>query len=132
VVRGLVRVESKEKGMKAVLIGPSQMAAIKSTPESGAEKAQGLNLVDKVNTQVVTAWKDQLLIFADETFEDLVIKMERWYNINITIKDDKLKKERYTGKFVNNETVYEVLEAIEVTTPIEYSIQGDEIIITRK
>ena len=33
----------------------------------------------------------------------------------------KLKSQRYNGKFVHNETVYQVLEAIKVTTPIDLS-----------
>jgi ferric-dicitrate binding protein FerR (iron transport regulator) len=110
------------------------MAVIKDLPDDKKMKPddKDLNVIDKVNTSVVTAWKDQLLIFADETFEDMAIKMERWFNMKIRIEDDKLKKDRYTGKFVNNETVYEVLEAIDVTTPIEYIIHEDEIIISRK
>ena len=134
VVRGLVRVESRENGVEPVLIGPDQMAVIKDLPDNKMKKTdeKDLHVINKVNTSVVTAWKDQLLIFADETFEDMAIKMERWFNMKIRIEDDKLKKDRYTGKFVNNETVYEVLEAIEVTTPIEYIVNEDEIIITRK
>jgi transmembrane sensor len=134
VVRGLVRVMSKEKGIEPVLIGPEQMAVIKDEPQNSIKLANGkdLSVIDKVNTGAITSWKDQLLIFADETFEDIAIKMERWFNIKVRIEDEDLKKERYTGKFVNNETVYQVLEAIEMTTPIHYTVAEDEIIITRK
>lgn len=134
VVRGLVRVLSKERGTQPVLIGPEQMAVIKDEPENTVKSsdARDLRVIDKVNTGVITSWKDQLLIFADETFEDIAIKMERWYNIKVTIADEDLKKQRYNGKFVNNETVYQVLEAIEVTTPIHYTIKEDEIIITSR
>ncbi|MBN1791642.1 MAG: DUF4974 domain-containing protein [Bacteroidales bacterium] len=134
VIRGLVRVMSKERGTQPVLIGPEQMAVIKDEPENtvNSNDTRNLSVVDKVNTGVITSWKDQLLIFADETFEDIAIKMERWYNIKVSIEDEDLKKQRYNGKFVNNETVYQVLEAIEVTTPIQYTVREDEIIITRK
>lgn len=134
VIRGLVRVMSKEKGSEPVLIGPEQMAVIKDEPENSVNSndVRDFRVIDKVNTGVITSWKDQLLIFADETFEDIAIKMERWYNIKVSIEDEDLKKQRYNGKFVNNETVYQVLEAIEVTTPIQYTIKEDEIIITRK
>ncbi len=134
VIRGLVRVMSKERGTQPVLIGPEQMAVIKDEPSKSVTLGDNrdLSVIDKVNTSVITSWKDQLLIFADETFEDIAIKMERWYNIKVSIEDEDLKKQRYNGKFVNNETVYQVLEAIEVTTPIQYTIKEDEIIITRK
>ena len=134
VVRGLVRVQSKARGIRPVLIGPEQMAVLKDTPVAGSRKIENrdLTILNQVNTSVITSWKDQLLIFADETFADIAIKMERWFNMKIRIEDEDLKKQRYTGKFVNNETVYQVLEAIEVTTPIRYYVNKDEIVITKK
>ena len=135
VVRGLVRVESREKGIDPVLIRPNQMAILKSSVPSDANKMKpikSLNIENKVNTVVITSWKDQMLVFADETFEDIAIKMERWFNMKIKIEDNRLKQERYTGKFVHNETVYEVLEAIKLTTPIVYTVKNEEIVIKRK
>ena len=134
VVRGKVRVESKLKDSKSVLILHDQMAVIKDVPESGMQKESvgNIDVLNEVNTTAITSWKDQLLVFADESFEDITIKMERWFNMKISIDDDELKRDRYTGKFVNNETVYQVLEASKVTTPIEYKIRNDEIVITRK
>lgn len=135
VVRGLVRVESREKGIDPVLIRPNQMAVLKSSSPSEASKLKpikSLKIENKVNTVVITSWKDQMLVFADETFEDIAIKMERWFNMKIRIEDNLLKHERYTGKFVHNETVYEVLEAIKLTTPIVYTVKNEEIVIKRK
>jgi transmembrane sensor len=135
VVRGKVKVFSKQEGIRPVVIGPAQMAVIKEPPPGSKlnnKNMRKVTVLNQVNTLVVTSWKDQLLVFADETFEDLSVKMERWFNIKIRIDDKTLRKERYTGKFVNNETVYQVLEAIAVTTPIKYKVQNDEIIITRK
>lgn len=134
VIRGLVRVESREKGIDPVLIKPNQMAILKSD-RSEANKMKplkSLNIEKQVNTIVITSWKDQMLVFADESFGDIAVKMERWFNMKIRIEDDLLKQERYTGKFVHNETVYEVLEAIKLTTPITYTVKNEEIIIKRK
>jgi transmembrane sensor len=135
VVRGLVRVESNEKGIEPVLIRPNQMAVLRSSRPSEAGKMQpikSLAVENQVNTVVITSWKDQMLVFADETFEDIAVKMERWFNMKIRIEDNLLKQERYTGKFVHNETVYEVLEAIKLTTPIVYTVKNEEIVIKRK
>jgi len=73
-----------------------------------------------------------MLVFTGESFEDLAIKMERWFNVNIKIDNDDLKAQRYNGKFVHNETVYQVLEAIKITTPIAFKVNGDTIIISKK
>ena len=40
--------------------------------------------------------------------------------------DTDLKTHRYTGKFVNNETLDQVLEAINLTTPIQYNINKNK------
>jgi transmembrane sensor len=135
VVRGVVRVESREKGIDPVMIRPNQMAILKSSGPSEANKMtpiRSLKIENQVNTVVITSWKDQMLVFADETFEDIAIKMERWFNMKIRIEDSHLKQERYTGKFVHNETVYEVLEAIKLTTPIVYTVKNEEIVIKSK
>ena len=52
---------------------------------------RSLKIENKVNTVVITSWKDQMLVFADETFEDIAIKMERWFNMKIRIEDNLLK-----------------------------------------
>jgi len=135
VVRGLVRVESLVKGIEPVLIKPNQMAILNSSGPSEANNMKAIRSIkieNKVNTVVITSWKDQMLVFVDESFGDISIKMERWFNMKIRIEDTLLKEERYTGKFVHNETVYEVLEAIKLTTPIEYTVKNEEIVIKRK
>jgi transmembrane sensor len=136
VIRGLVRVESKISKEEPILIYPDQMATIHDEPRISTPdittSSNNLIITDDVNTAAITSWKDQLLVFADETFEDIAIKMERWYNVKISILDNELKQERYNGKFVHNETIYEVLEAIKITTPINYSVTEEGITITRK
>jgi ferric-dicitrate binding protein FerR (iron transport regulator) len=88
--------------------------------------------VNKVNTENITCWKDYLLVFDNETLEEMAVKMSRWYKLKVNILDDELKKQRYTGKFVNNETIYQVLKAINLTTPIEYTLTDNQIYISRK
>jgi hypothetical protein len=43
-----------------------------------------------------------------------------------------LNGERYTGKYVNNEIIYQVLEAINLTTPIENTVVDDQVNVYRK
>lgn len=135
VVRGLVSVKSKVED-KEVLIKPNQMAVIREeTTEIKAkvtEPVEKFEVLDNINTEAVTCWKNQLLVFADEPLEDMAMKMERWFNVRIDVKDSTLRSERYNGKFTHNETIYEVLEAIKQTTPIKYTIGKDKIIIDRK
>ena len=60
---------------------------------------------------------------------EMAKKMTRWYKMPVHIKDSTLINERYTGKFVNNETIYQVLGAIKETTPITYKITDNKVYI---
>lgn len=137
VIRGLVRVENKFTN-KTVLLNPKEKCIVPSTANENAEKNiqlqntvvtnqsnEGVTVVQKVNTDLVISWKDQLLVFQDERFEELVVKMERWYNVKIVIQDESLKDLRFRGKFVNNETVYQVLDAIKLTSRIKYKVENN-------
>lgn len=132
VVRGEVKVEEVNGNQKAIIIKPYEMATLREQTNTGQQAVQvPLITVNKVDPENLVSWKDQLLIFAGESFEDLAIKMERWYNVKIKIDNDELKSERFNGKFVHNETVYQVLEAIKITTPITYKVEKDTIIISK-
>ena len=56
--------------------------------------------------------------------------MERWYGVTIIIKNEKLKKELLTGSF-ENETIYQALAALQITTPFVYKINNNTITILK-
>ncbi len=80
----------------------------------------------------IIAWKDNELIFRNETLEDMCLKMERWYGISIRIQDKALGKYRYSGKFVYNETINQVMDILSLTTPIQYTLDKNVLIIKEK
>jgi transmembrane sensor len=132
VVRGAVEVEEIRGNKKVMILKPNEMATLTDKEPESRKTAQNPSfIVNKVDPSNMISWKDQLLVFAGESFEDLATKMERWYNVRIRIDDDELKSERFSGKFVHNETVYQVLEAIKITTPITFRVEKDTIIISQ-
>ena len=80
---------------------------------------------------VETAWVYNKLIFEDERFADLALKMERWYNVKISIENEKLKDYRISGTFVN-ETAEEAVKALQLLVPFSYSIKNNEVKIIKK
>ncbi len=89
-----------------------------------------LSMIDKVDTQFLTAWKDNKLIFNNERFEDLCIRLERWYDVKITLRSKDLRNERYTGTF-ENETIEQVLDAMKLAAPFNYNMEKNNIFIFR-
>jgi ferric-dicitrate binding protein FerR (iron transport regulator) len=84
--------------------------------------------VQEVDPYPVTAWKDQKLVFDDDSFSDMVIKIERWYDVKVIIESDKIKQYRYKGSF-ESETIEQALSALKFATPFNYTINKRTIYI---
>ncbi|HEY4788075.1 MAG TPA: FecR family protein [Bacteroidales bacterium] len=148
-VEGRVQIGKEASGDKtsgSVFLNPNEKAVFNKNnqeiqiakfekPKSRVkeEKKQQIPVIYEEKTlQSEISWKEQRLVFENEAFEDLSKRLERWYNVNIRIKDSSLLKNRYTGKFVNNEPLEQVLLVIGKTTPISYTIDKDNITIDSK
>lgn len=77
------------------------------------------------------AWIENKLAFYKEPFETLAKKMERWYNVSIHFKDEKLSSLTFTGSF-EKEDIVEALDALREITDFDYSIENRNIIISRR
>jgi len=80
---------------------------------------------------VETAWVYDKLVFDGETFREIASKMERWYNVKICLRNEKLASLPLHVEFTN-ETVEEALEALKLIEPFKYKINGNEIEILKK
>jgi len=85
-----------------------------------------INIPD--SNKVETAWMYNRLVFQGDNFRELAEKMERWYNVRITIRDSSLNSCRFGGAFAN-ETIEEAIQALQLTsaTAFTYKIIGNEI-----
>lgn len=83
----------------------------------------------RVDTKLFTSWKDGKLIFRDEPLQNIVVQLERWYNVKIELKDEGIKQLKFNGT-IEMESFSEVLELIKVTTPINYSFDRNTRLLT--
>ncbi len=84
-----------------------------------------------IETENFIMWKYNILVFKNERFEDLAIKLERWYNVEISIKDKDLKNSRYTGTF-EKESIEQAMQALSLSLPFTYIIDKNRITILKK
>ena len=66
------------------------------------------------------AWKDGEFIFKQIPFPDLVKRLERWYDVKLNYSGTELQDYAFTGQFKNQETIWQVLDALKLTMPIDY------------
>ena len=87
------------------------------------------NIPDSEKTE--TAWVYNRLVFDGDSFQELAVKLERWYNVKITISNKDLLRYRFKGAF-ENETVNEALDALRLTAEFSYKINNNEINLFKK
>jgi ferric-dicitrate binding protein FerR (iron transport regulator) len=73
-----------------------------------------------VDIESELAWKDGQFIFKSIPFPELVKRLERWYDVKLQWSGNKLATYSYSGRFKNQETIWQVLDALKLTSPISY------------
>ncbi len=91
-----------------------------------------VQIVKAQNIHNYAGWKDDLLIFDEETFRDIAKKLERKYKVVILIQDEKIAGYRYSGSFNNVSNIQGIVDILKETTPANYMIAGDTITIESK
>ncbi len=84
-------------------------------------------LAKEVDSEIYTSWKDEYWIFKSEPLAELAKKIERRYNVTISFESENLKNYKFSGSF-KDETLEQVLNAIKLSSPVTYSINGRNII----
>lgn len=74
-------------------------------------------MVCNVNTNLYTAWKDEYITINSLKLDDVMKMLESCYHTNIYIEDDTLKKSVFSGRFSRDNTLLDILTAIQSTTP---------------
>lgn len=76
---------------------------------------------EEVKVDKYIAWREGRLIFRDDSMEEVVKRLSRWFNVEITINDPEIKNYIYKATF-QNENLVQVLNLLKLSAPIEYRI----------
>ena len=76
--------------------------------------------VVEVNSSQAAGWVENKFNFKDIPLSELMKRLENWYDVDITLENNTGKEINFTGTFKNEETIWQVLDAIKVYTTISY------------
>ncbi|MBX2920900.1 MAG: FecR family protein [Chitinophagaceae bacterium] len=141
VVEGKVEVSLKEGSEKKVILLPSEKISLKNngaTRETAVAVGAGPGInyevktfqhdIDKMSMPEEIAWVKEKVIFTDEPFETVALKMERWYNVRIHFKNEKMKSILMNGDF-DNVDIQHALQILQIMVNFKYEITDKEIYI---
>tara|TARA_R110000868_G_scaffold363272_2_gene625548 strand:- start:4838 stop:5995 length:1158 start_codon:yes stop_codon:yes gene_type:complete len=123
-VEGSVGLSTKEskKDLNEVFLEPGYM---------GVFNKKDKNIINqKVNTALYTSWMKGNLVFRNVSFENIIQKLERHYNVVIINNNVKLANEKFNATIeTKHETIEEVFSYFNKVYQIEYQIVENKIII---
>lgn len=106
---------------KSQLLAPGDMATLNSRGEELTMK--------KVDPTDYFSWRDGYYIFKNERLDNLLRKLSRYYNVEITLDNTQFTSESFSGSLDLKNTPEEVLNVIMKTTILKFRKEGEKKII---
>ncbi len=140
-IRGRIEVTINNRPNDKIILSPNEKLIVENESfinkdtdiSNDAPPAISINKLkhNAVDSSVAeTQWVDNKLVFDDESFAELAIRMERWYDVVIEINDPQLQQKRMTGNF-EKETINQAIDALKEMIPFRHEQTGNKIIIHR-
>lgn len=117
VVTGKVLVK---EDAQEVYLQPAQRAVYNKTARSMIKEA--------ANVAEAIAWKENTLIFNDQSLETVARSLARYYGVTIRLENPAVKQCVFTGKF-RNESLAHILQALMFSTGVEVVRTPNEILL---
>jgi len=116
-------------GVKSDL-NDKEMVSIKPSFKAKLNKSGNDVEVTQVNTKLYTSWIDGRVVFRNENIDNLIMKLERLYNVSITNNNQNLSNNFFNATiYVENETIEDVLNYLKEVYSIDYQVVKNKIII---
>lgn len=85
-----------------------------------------------VDVDQYIAWKNGKFVFEKETLEDIMRKLERWYDVKVFFQTHELKQKRFSSRIDRYGNINDILEKMEQTTNVQFVIKNNIIQIREK
>ena len=113
-------------GRKEITLLSGKVNVHSENAENVLEPGQAMIMTDHkikvvdVNPYQASGWVVNKFNFQNIPLSELMKRLENWYDVDIVLENNTGKEINFTGTFKNEETIWQVLDAIKFYTPISY------------
>lgn len=108
----------------------NQMVVLKPGYKGAFNKSEHLIHTQRVDTTLFTSWIRGDMVFRNTSFENILKKLERQYNVTIVNNNTSLAKEHFNAIIATkDESIEQVLSYFKTLHDIQYSIDENKIVI---
>lgn len=148
-VEGLLRIERGDSKKGAVYLRSNEKLSIvkdgsgmkkstvnRSSGDSNVQvhddiiKVRELHVEKLIDPVTEISWKDSLWVIRRKNMAELAVMLERRYNVEIVLGDDEVGNFFFSGT-LKDETLEQLLYAVRSTAPIDYTVDGDRVVLTQ-
>lgn len=90
------------------------------------QKAEKLFQTSDFDETEMLSWKEGVLYFNDATFEEVKKKLERWYGVDLQLKQGSAEDWLYSGTF-DNQSLENVLLGMSYVKNFSFQIEGKKV-----
>lgn len=119
-VEGKVAVSS---GNETLTLSPNNQARLTSSGK--------FSLIPNADVQTALSWRFNTFRFNSTPVEQIMRQIARWYDVNIVFKDASARNIEFNGGISRFARVEDVLERMESTNEIHFSVEGRTIRVSR-
>lgn len=112
------------RGKDEVLMKPNEQYQIDLETGKGELK--------EILPELYTSWRDGKFYFKAYTFEELVKKLERWYDFTMFYTSESIKTRRFSGVINKHEPLQDMLKFLEMTSDVQFNIKGNVVTASLK
>ena len=82
-----------------------------------------------VEPEEYVGWKSGIYVFKDRKLEEIMLNLERWYNVKVFYQSQQMKDVRFTGNVERYNTINAFMQILEGTGDVKYRINGNTVIL---
>jgi transmembrane sensor len=109
---GIVRVNNLTQKDNAIVLKPGFAVSYNNSGDSNTYQFNQAN---------VLAWKEGILLFDNDNFDEFILKIERWYGVNVKVIGEK-PAHWYFNATYSNTYLKEILNHISYSKNIKYKL----------
>jgi len=121
VTRGRVEVGNRSSSFGVITLGKEVIY----------DQKAGTHQVRAIDAEKVAAWKSNEINLYSIPFDELVMRLENIYNIQINYDHDKINRLTTTIHFSRDNTLQYVLDIIKTIHHLDYDIKGKEVYLKK-
>lgn len=111
-----------EAGQRNLILQPEEQGVV--------ELASGELTRKKVDVRLYTGWKEGRFIFQEQTLEEMMNTLSRWYDIQVFYENPAVRKVTFSGNLKRYDSFDKIIGMLEMTGMAHFKVKGNTIIIS--